>query len=78
MTLRGTETAASRDRGASSPTSHAGGQSKIAKFSDPDVTANGERRARVAFRAYETIWFNTGTLCNITCQGCYIEFVSEE
>ena len=78
MTLSGTETAASRDRGASSPTSHAGGQSKIAKFSDPDVTANGERRARVAFRAYETIWFNTGTLCNITCQGCYIEFVSEE
>ena len=73
MTLSGTETAASRDRGASSPTSHAGGQSKIAKFSDPDVTANGERRARVAFRAYETIWFNTGTLCNITCQGCYIE-----
>jgi hypothetical protein len=52
---------------------HAEGQSKLAKFSDPDVTAKGEQRARVAFRAYETIWFNTGTLCNITCQGCYIE-----
>lgn len=21
----------------------------------------------------ETLWFNTGTLCNITCQNCYIE-----
>jgi hypothetical protein len=73
MASRGTETAVTRDRGAASPTSQAGGQSKLAKFSDPDVTAKGERRARVGFRAYETIWFNTGTLCNITCQGCYIE-----
>jgi hypothetical protein len=23
--------------------------------------------------AIETLWFNTGTLCNITCQNCYIE-----
>jgi hypothetical protein len=73
MTLRGTETAASGDRGASSPISQVEEQSKLAKFCDPDVTAKGERRARVAFRAYETIWFNTGTLCNITCQGCYIQ-----
>lgn len=21
----------------------------------------------------ETLWFNTGTLCNLNCQGCYIE-----
>jgi MoaA/NifB/PqqE/SkfB family radical SAM enzyme len=21
----------------------------------------------------ETLWFNTGTLCNITCRNCYIE-----
>lgn len=43
------------------------------KFTDPDVTAKGEPRARVAFTGYETLWFNTGTLCNISCQGCYIE-----
>ncbi|MEZ5828743.1 MAG: radical SAM protein [Hyphomicrobiales bacterium] len=44
-----------------------------AKFSDPDVTAKGERRARVALRALRTLWINTGTLCNITCRNCYIE-----
>ena len=43
------------------------------KFSDPAWTANGERRASVALRALETLWFNTGTLCNITCANCYIE-----
>jgi hypothetical protein len=44
-----------------------------AKFSDPDVTAKGERRARVALRALRTLWINTGSLCNITCRNCYIE-----
>lgn len=43
------------------------------KFRDPDVTACGNRRATVAFRRYETLWFNTGTLCNLTCRNCYIE-----
>jgi len=43
-----------------------------AKFRDPDRTANGERRARVDFRALETLWLNTGTLCNIACANCYI------
>ncbi|HEY3779278.1 MAG TPA: radical SAM protein [Rhizomicrobium sp.] len=43
------------------------------KFSDPEVTAGGERRAGVALRALETLWFNTGTLCNLTCENCYIE-----
>jgi hypothetical protein len=43
------------------------------KFSDPAWTANGERRASVALRALKTLWFNTGTLCNITCANCYIE-----
>jgi uncharacterized Fe-S cluster-containing radical SAM superfamily protein len=43
------------------------------KFSDPLVTAKGERRAQVHLRALETLWFNTGTLCNITCANCYIE-----
>src|SRR5512145_338584 len=44
-----------------------------AKFSDPDVTAKGERRARVALHALRTLWINTGSLCNITCRNCYIE-----
>jgi len=43
------------------------------KFRDPAVTARGETRARVALRALETLWFNTGTLCNLTCRNCYIE-----
>ncbi len=44
-----------------------------AKFQDPFVTAKGERRAGVTLRALETLWFNTGTLCNLTCSTCYIE-----
>ncbi len=43
------------------------------KFRDADVTADGEPRARVAFAALETLWVNTGTLCNLTCRNCYIE-----
>src|SRR5712671_5096728 len=43
------------------------------KFRDPFVTAKGERRARVPLRALETLWFNAGTLCNLTCEHCYIE-----
>lgn len=45
----------------------------LGKFADPVLTATGERRAAVALRALETLWFNTGTLCNITCVNCYIE-----
>jgi uncharacterized Fe-S cluster-containing radical SAM superfamily protein len=43
------------------------------KFTDPFVTAKGERRAWVALTALTTLWFNTGTLCNLTCAHCYIE-----
>lgn len=43
------------------------------KFRDPRVTAKGETRARVALRSLRTLWFNTGTLCNLTCRSCYIE-----
>lgn len=43
------------------------------KFSDPDWSAKGERRAWVQPTGLRTLWFNTGTLCNITCRGCYIE-----
>ena len=44
-----------------------------AKFRDPLVTARGERRAHVALERLETLWINTGTLCNLTCRSCYIE-----
>ena len=43
------------------------------KFADPDWTATREPRATVALERLETLWINTGTLCNITCQNCYIE-----
>ena len=44
----------------------------LKKFADPDMTANGERRASVALAALRTLWINTGSLCNITCRNCYI------
>ena len=48
-------------------------QPKHGKFETPDVTARGERRADVALESLRTLWFNTGTLCNLTCVDCYIE-----
>jgi uncharacterized Fe-S cluster-containing radical SAM superfamily protein len=45
----------------------------VAKFSDPEVTAKGEKRARVALAALRTLWLNTGSLCNIACRNCYID-----
>ncbi|WP_170774265.1 radical SAM protein [Ruegeria lacuscaerulensis] len=44
----------------------------IGKFQDKLVTADGQTRASVALKNPETLWFNTGTLCNIECQNCYI------
>ncbi len=44
-----------------------------AKFEDPYVTATGEARASVSLGRLDTLWFNTGTLCNIECANCYIE-----
>jgi uncharacterized Fe-S cluster-containing radical SAM superfamily protein len=43
------------------------------KFRDVAITAKGEPRARVALKSLDTLWFNTGTLCNLTCANCYIE-----
>jgi len=43
------------------------------KFREPRTTAKGEPRAHVALHALDTLWFNTGTLCNLTCRNCYIE-----
>jgi uncharacterized Fe-S cluster-containing radical SAM superfamily protein len=43
------------------------------KFQHPDFTADGRRRAEAAFAHLETLWINTGTLCNIECARCYID-----
>lgn len=43
------------------------------KFADPRLTASGEERAWVALERLDTLWFNTGTLCNLACANCYIE-----
>ena len=62
-----------RDDAALSPTA-----AHSEKWADPLITAKGEPRASVpllndAGRGATTLWFNTGTLCNITCGNCYIE-----
>lgn len=44
-----------------------------AKFRNPDVTADGSPRASVDMTRLTTLWFNTGTLCNLACVNCYIE-----
>jgi len=46
---------------------------QIGKFENPEITATGEERAVVALSHPKTLWFNTGTLCNIACAHCYIE-----
>ena len=43
------------------------------KFQDPHVTAEGITRAAVTLTHLRTLWFNTGSLCNITCQNCYMD-----
>jgi len=43
------------------------------KFMDPFVTTKGETRASVRLLKLETLWINTGTICNLTCRNCYIE-----
>jgi MoaA/NifB/PqqE/SkfB family radical SAM enzyme len=45
----------------------------LRKFEVLEWTAKGEARASIPLKALETLWFNTGTLCNITCANCYIE-----
>lgn len=43
------------------------------KFEHPDFTAGGAARAHVELAQLDTLWINTGTLCNIECAHCYIE-----
>lgn len=44
-----------------------------AKFQHPTITASGAERASVPFDGLRTLWVNTGTVCNLSCAGCYIE-----
>lgn len=48
-------------------------EANAGKFDDPRTTASGKARARVRLSDPQTLWFNTGTLCNLTCTNCYIE-----
>ena len=43
------------------------------KFQNQLRTLDGQARATVELHGLHTLWFNTGTLCNITCAHCYIE-----
>ena len=43
------------------------------KFKDPITTVDGSKRAFIEAKRIKTLWFNTGTLCNIECKNCYIE-----
>lgn len=44
-----------------------------AKFQDPLRTVLGDARASVTLEKLDTLWINTGTLCNLACKTCYIE-----
>jgi len=43
------------------------------KFSNEKITEKGENRAFVSLKDLKTVWFNTGTQCNLSCKNCYIE-----
>ena len=43
------------------------------KFKNLTVTGKGEDRAYVDLVNLDTLWFNTGTRCNLQCENCYIE-----
>ena len=46
---------------------------KAKKFIDPLITNDGKERAYVDLKELKTLWFNSGTRCNLHCQNCYIE-----
>ena len=58
---------------AQSPFRRQGQSLAVGKFADPVRTADGQQRAYVPLSNLTTLWFNTGTLCNLACAGCYIE-----
>jgi sulfatase maturation enzyme AslB (radical SAM superfamily) len=43
------------------------------KFDDPHITLDGTPRAKVTLQSLKTLWINTGTQCNLSCENCYIE-----
>ena len=46
---------------------------KFDKWENLYTTAKGEERGHVPFESLKTLWFNTGTQCNLECKNCYIE-----
>lgn len=45
----------------------------LKKFENKIFTADNKARAFIESKKLKTLWFNTGTLCNLTCKNCYIE-----
>ena len=45
---------------------------RIKLFNDPGTTATGEPRAQVDLSELRTLWFNTGTICNLACKNCFM------
>ena len=43
------------------------------KFVNPKYTTKGEPRAQITLSVLRTLWFNTGTICNLTCTNCFME-----
>ena len=43
------------------------------KFENKTFTADNKARAFIESKKLKTLWFNTGTLCNIECKNCYIK-----
>lgn len=43
------------------------------KFNHYAKTADGKDRAYADLKTLDTLWINTGTLCNLECKNCYIE-----
>ena len=45
----------------------------LKKLENKIFTADNKARAVKESKKLKTLWFNTGTLCNLTCKNCYIE-----
>ncbi len=43
------------------------------KFQNEKITLDGTPRASVKLESLKTLWFNTGSQCNLSCENCYIE-----
>lgn len=43
------------------------------KFENKFLTVNEKQRAFIETKKFKTLWFNTGTLCNLTCKNCFME-----